>query len=363
MFRQLSFFLALLVSFNLIAQESSLCPLLRTQIGIENSDNVPEKNANPDGTITLTHQDENITALFADFTIHDFYPSFPTADPNGELVKYYTIAYENRNLITRLHNEVPSSVFESPDLSTQPIDNNLIDFVDGKTFRLSKEKHVTDVLTTLADFEDVPEGFILDITFTYDIDNEILNLEPKTTTPCGNTFNIGLKGEGENAFTDRLQTWRSTPLEPSTNSSGSNCDIELERSLYSLFEIACANINNGPIVYAINTIDNTITFTRSNLFFGSNSFIFNANILSTNANISRLEEMSLILAPSTRYLNFTNTHNKTLDIEVYSILGEKILAKTPYVNNSIHLNLFSKSMYLIRLSDAKGHYKDFKIIN
>lgn len=83
-----------------------LCATQIDYLKIEDSATI---TTNTDGTVTITHQNLNITDIFAIYTIYDLYQ----ANPNftGELFKYYNIVHGNRALINKLKNTVSPGVF------------------------------------------------------------------------------------------------------------------------------------------------------------------------------------------------------------------------------------------------------------
>ncbi len=60
-------------TFNGTAQKPVLCSIQYEYVKIENPANIPSVTNNEDGTVTLTHQDQIITDIFANYTIYDFY--------------------------------------------------------------------------------------------------------------------------------------------------------------------------------------------------------------------------------------------------------------------------------------------------
>ena len=84
------------------AQQTILCPEIITQIKIDDTNNIPTVNENGDGTITLIHTEPYITDIFASYVIYDFYQYSPNSNPNGELFKYYSIAFQSKDLINNM---------------------------------------------------------------------------------------------------------------------------------------------------------------------------------------------------------------------------------------------------------------------
>lgn len=197
----LFFFFLMYVSF---AQNPVLCTAQNDYVKIENSQNIPSKSNNSDGTITLMHQDHNITAILADYVIYDFYQVFPNS--TGELFKYYTIVHGNRALINTLYNTVSQDVFIfDSEYEYMPISSNLIALLDEKVYRLTKYcSNVPEVGKTCETNEqNSTDEFDLKIAFNYDPNTDIILAETADLTSCGNSFSIGLKGgfdDGSGSF-------------------------------------------------------------------------------------------------------------------------------------------------------------------
>lgn len=81
-----------------------LCALQNDYIKIESTADIPAVTNNPDGTVTLALQDQNIIDIFAQHIIYDFHQAYPNANPDGELIKYYNIVHGNNALIKELYN-------------------------------------------------------------------------------------------------------------------------------------------------------------------------------------------------------------------------------------------------------------------
>jgi len=104
------------------AQEAVLCALQNDYIKIESTADIPAVTNNPDGTVTLTLLDQNITYIFAQHIIYDFYQAYPNANRDGELIKYYTIVHGNRALINKLYNTSGQQIVQTKTFEENTLD-------------------------------------------------------------------------------------------------------------------------------------------------------------------------------------------------------------------------------------------------
>ncbi|WP_299124972.1 hypothetical protein [uncultured Winogradskyella sp.] len=247
------FFSIVFILFALVgsAQQAVLCPLQKDYIKIENSDNIPTVTNNSDGTITLTHQDQTITDIFANYIIYDFYQAFPNS--TGVLFEYYDIVHKNKDLINELYNTVSSDVFFIEyEYDFTPVSSNMIALLDGKTYKLSKFcSDIPEVGESCINNEQsVPDGFELKIEFNYDQNEDMIFAETVNISPCGNVFSIGLKGGVDECCYPvdiALQLWETDlGISTETDYDSGPCH-SIEQWLYSMLDIGCQVYNIGNI--------------------------------------------------------------------------------------------------------------------
>jgi len=270
----------------LTAQQAVLCALQNHQIKIESAADIPAVTDNPDGSVTLTHQDQNITDIFAQDIVHDFYQSYPNANPEGELIKYYTIVHGNRALINNLYDYgYPDTYFMEPYPNTA-ISTTLIDLLDNKTYKLTNYcTESSEEGWTCPEFEqNIPEGFELKITFEYDATNDMMHAETVGVSTCGNAFSISMKGGYDDGFgtTDNtLQLWESEAGNSTLTDYSQPCHY-IENILYSVLDIACNEGHNyGNIrVDANNGETGQFVLERENALFATDFLTFEDSSLS-----------------------------------------------------------------------------------
>jgi len=104
-----------------------------------------------------------------------------------------------------------------------------------------------------------------------------------------------------------------------------------------------------------------VTLRRDTAIFGQEVIELSQSLLSLEEN--SFEQIKLITSKTNPYIEFTNIKTQDFHIEVFSILGKKIIKKTSYKKNNISLNTFSKGLYILRLSDSNNNFKTFKHLN
>jgi len=348
------------------AQINTLCSAQIDYIKIENNSDIPIVSNNSDGTITLTHPDQNITDIFSNYTIYDFYHSHPNSNPNGELFKYYSIVHGNKDLITSIYDNVPSSIFLVDEYTFTAIDPNVITLLDNKTYKL--KSYCSDVPENGDTCEDttvlVPNDFELKITFNYDSSLDIIRAETINATPCGNSFSIGLKG-GFNDFSgsmdNKVQLWESD-LGISTESNFSDFCHYTEEMLYGLLDIGCFDGRNyGNLLIYEGLTSNQIIFQRENSIFSTDFMTFEEDNLSIDD--INLAEMRPYRSSNNPYLQISNLNNKNVTVEIFNTTGQTIYKTNKFQNNSVNLSNYSQGLYFIRLSSEKNQQqKVFKFI-
>lgn len=338
-------------------QTPNLCPEIVTHIKIKDTDNIPDLSDNGDGTITLTHTEKYITDIFASYVIYDFYRYFPNADPTSELSKYYTITFQSKNLINEMKQNIPSKIFDSySSYNSSPIDTGLVDFLDGKKFKLTSENHTSGKSSESKRKDNIPSDFDLRVEFNYDNKNDLLLMESIALTPCDNSFLISLKG-GENSTS--LQLWKINSSIISETATIQSCS-DTENSLYSMLDISCLGYNYGDITASFNEVKNTLTLHRYNVIFGDDIFTFEEDVLSVDTPF--IEDIKLIRSQKNHFIKFSNIKERGLYVEIFSVLGEKITGKIPYQNNTISLNSFQSGLYFIKLTNSNNNHKIFKYL-
>ncbi|RKE91927.1 putative secreted protein (Por secretion system target) [Ichthyenterobacterium magnum] len=352
----IAIFVSLYISIS-FAQNSILCSLQKDNIKIENTDNIPTVSDNGDGTITLTHQDQNITNIFDDHVIYDFVRSYPSIDTEP-LSQYYTLFFQNKDLINELQASVPPEVFLfSSNYVNTSISSELINFLDNKTFRLRNYCSIADNIGEPCPEETVPDNLDILISFTYDNSNDLLILESQNETPCGNYFSIALKGGTTN---DTLQLWESTPgISTETDYQTNTCHF-IEEHLYSMLDISCINQNYGDLTPTIDTINNTLFLYRNNMVFGYHTATFEEFTLSVQEN--SLERMKPFQIMGNPYLQVSSSESQIINIEIYNVSGQKIVNTTRFKNNTINISNYSNGLYFIKLSNSNNQQKVFKFL-
>lgn len=348
------------------AQINILCSTQTDYIKIENTSDIPLVSDNGDGTVTLTHPDQSITDVFSDYVIYDFYQSYPNSNPTGELFKYYSIVHGNKDLITTIFNSLPSSTFSVNEYTFSPIDSDLVTLLDNKTYKL--KSYCSDIPEVGETCETnqviVSNDFELKIAFNYDSNFDIIRAETVNSSPCGNSFSIGMKGGYEDfsgTLDNKLQLWESDSGTSSESNYNEPCFYP-EEMLYGLLDIGCfqgRNVGNLLVYEGPNA--GQIILERENATFSTDFIMFEEDVLSVEENqFSQIKPYKIAASP---FLQISNSENQTLSIEILSISGQIILKEQPFEQNKILLTNFANGLYFIKLKSLNNQQKVYKFLN
>lgn len=337
------------------SQNATLCPAITDIIRVEDIDNVPVITDNGDGTISLTHPEQYITDIFANHVIYDFVQTFPNSSETLE--KYYTLFYDEKDLILELNEFVPNDVF-TVDIVYEytPISQELIDFLDEKQFQLTHYCSIADNFGEPCPELSVPDDVIISVTFNYDAINDMMLMESYGLTDCGNSFSIALRGGTE---PNTLQLWKSVPgVITETDYETNPCHM-IEDHLYSMLDISCSDVNWGNIIPTIDLENNTLFLYRQNMVFGYHTATFLEENLSVAEQI--FKNLKLFQLEGNPYLQISNVYSQ-LYVEVASMTGSSVLERTPFETNKILIDYFSNGLYFIKVSNHRGDFKTFKYL-
>lgn len=358
--------LFILISGFVKAQETILCPLQTGDIKIEFTDDIPTATTNPDGSITLTHQDQNITDIFAQYSIYDFYQTFPNSNPEGELIKYYTIVHVNKALINDLYDYVSPNIYIIEPYPNLPISATLIDLLDDKTYNLVK---ICTESSEMGQYcpeneQSIPDDFQLQITFEYDAANDIMHAETLGVSSCGNSFSIGLKGgfdDGYGVLDNTLQLWESEPGTSTPVDYYQPC-YNFENTLYSVFDIGCYEDSNyGNIRFNIDTgEEGEFVIERENAIFATDFLTFQDNALSVEDQVFKF--VKLFEIEGNPYLQIENLNNQSVNVEIYNTSGQQIIQPALFKENSLNISSLATGVYFIRLSNLNNQQKTIKFL-
>jgi len=349
------FILCLLLFTKVFSQHTILCPSQEFYIGIENSINIPNVITNGDGTVTLIHPEQYITDIFSNYIISDFYQTYPNG--SSSLQKYYNILVDSKDLINELIDSVPSSVFLIGDpIESTTIDSNLINFLDGKYFQLTKYCGIADNMGEPCPEEIVPSDVNITVLFNYDAIDDLLLMNSYGLTTCGNSFSIALKG---GTTSNTLQLWESSPHTSTETNFDDPCH-NIENDLYSILDIGCFNSNIGNIVPTIDTENKTLMLFRNNQVFGYNTVTFSESFLSLNDTL--FQQLKIYEVKGNPFLQLSHSESEPFYIEMFSITGSKTLNKTLFNTNEILIDNISTGLYFVRVINKNNQSKIFKFL-
>ena len=345
---------------------------LHINLKIENSLNAPEVSDNGDGTITLTHNQQYITDIFAKYDIYDFYLKYPENYP-----EYYVIICNDKDLINELKENVPTATITTiePMYASTSISQDIITALDGVSFDVLKHTTVSDETCTfycgenpfchVCILNNVSIDFNFSITFNYNAEKEVLYVKSDGISPCGNEFSIGLKGGEPDYYLTQngyptLQLWETVYLNPSLSDNSQPCHT-IESRLYYILGISSGGVNFNNMWVNIDQETNHLRLRKDNAVFGEEIVEFSEVRLSVED--KRFKNINLISSNSNPYINFSGIENSNFNIEVFNILGKKIIQETPFENNSTKLKSFPSGLYFIKLSSSENRFKTYKYVN
>ncbi|MGC1471401.1 MAG: T9SS type A sorting domain-containing protein [Psychroserpens sp.] len=349
------------------SQNEILCSEIKSILTITDSNNIPNVIDNTNGTKTLIFPSQTVTNVFNDYIIYDFYQTFPSA--SGVLEQFYTIVHSSKSLIERMVNDVPIDVISAEDYYYNyesfftPISADIFTTLNGNSYDLSK--YITTSDSDPCDgcpLLDVPSDFTLSVTFNYDEQLDMLYMETVNTTPCGNTFTIGLKGGNPNGFTNldnTLQLWEAVSGISNESDFNDICTT-IESTLYNILDIVCSGATENNITVTFNESSNTMQWYKTNDIFGYDSIEF------SDVNLSIQENEIIALFPykekGNPYLQLRHFEDEHILIEVFNMTGQLVIPETKFQDNSINVSILTNGIYLIKLSNSDNQQKIFKFL-
>ena len=364
--------LFVLISNVLIAQQAVLCGLQTDTFRIDSSENIPTITSNGDGTVTLVFPEAYVSTIFANYTVYDFYQSFPNS--SEALEKYYNVTYDTRSLIEDIVTNVPTSILEYSGANINgislPFNSNvnpdLILALDDNTFELTKYRVTSDADGCYGNCSliDVPDDFVFRVKFNYNAVTQLLLMETENLTPCGNTFSIGLSGGNPNEYnqTDyNLQLWESTSVTATETEFSQPCH-EIEAAVFAILNIGCSpnDYGIGNISVTIDSENQSFRFNRPNMVFGEHVVEF------SRANLSVVDETLQVMKPfeieGNPYLQISNLNNQSISVDIYNTSGQHITQVKSFEENSLNISDLSVGLYFIRISNLNNQQKIFKFL-
>lgn len=314
---------------------------------------LPTITYNNNGTITLTHNDQFITNIFAKYEIYDF----NEIDVGN---KWYVLSFNNKDLIVELSEKVSSEIIDIingyigfSNYTATPINPEFIEFVDGKKFSITNSIIIwSDKAPNTK--EDIPNDFDLKVEFNYNTDDDLLLMKNVGDTPCGNSFSIGIKGTSNNNLT-LWKTHKTTPI--SSLNTESYCEIE--RALYTILDLNDGSA--GDIYYSMNTENSTLKISKNTPAFGYLEVTFQEESLSTQRH--HFSKLKFYETNSSPCLHVKNIQNKEFYIEIKSINGKTLQTKRILKDNNINISILPSGIYFIKIyTPVLNQIKVFKFL-
>lgn len=352
--------------------QNSNCIGIEDIFKIENQSDIPTITDNGDGTITLTHPNQDITDLFAPYTIYNLEQSVPSSS-NPDLLKYYDILHNSKDLMVDMQSAVFEDVYTvGTDYTTAfPFLDNFLDFIDGKQYEYSGYAQIsseggnscTNINTCpLNTFSD---DFSFNVLFTFDEEDETLFIETEEATSCGNEFKIALKpgintGSGGNTE-NQILTWNLVSVVLSDADSSEEC-YGPEMGFLDAFGITCTDKEYyGNIYFNFVPGIEKIRFFRENILFFTAALEFKDPELTINDNT--LSTIFIYQSPGNEYLSISAPNQQHISATIYDISGKKVLDAAPFENEQLDISALQKSaVYFITLTTSNDMSKTVKFI-
>ncbi|MEM6515795.1 MAG: T9SS type A sorting domain-containing protein [Bacteroidota bacterium] len=353
------------------SQEDVICSAPDARIYFSSADNIPEVSTNSDGTVTLTSSDENLTDIFNNYVIYDFYRTYPDSSSDF-FSKIYTIIFETKDLIEDLLFNVSSEDYEFfegefYDLSLpirNPIDASTITALDNKTFELIAYQNVFDGCDGDCGFIQLSGDDNLLIEFNYDETQDLILAESITETPCGNDFAFALAGGNPQGFTNtdnQLQLWQAENLSATMVNFNDPC-YHLEFTINNILDIGCNDTYNyGNITLNVdaNLEEGEMSLRRLNAIFGFDVLLFTEADLSVEE--KPMKNLFFFEQEGNPYLQISNLNEQT-ELQIFDLSGRVCLEQQKFQNNKIDVSHLESGLYLINTVGMNNQQKIVKFL-
>ncbi|MFT7072409.1 T9SS type A sorting domain-containing protein [Patiriisocius sp. Uisw_017] len=344
------------------SQSDPFCFGISSILQFGNNSNLPQVSDNGDGTITLIFSEQYITDLFAEYGIY----AFEQFSGNR-----YRMESNSKNLLIAIEDQVPSSQIEVDNdyLPSGPIQQEFLDFVDGKTFDLiGTEEYDEDQVINCYNgpmicdpLDQVPENFNFQVAINYDSQNDLLLFETVSTTSCESSFSFSMRRSASTDFEKELQIW-------SIDSAVSNmldgaCGL-IEFRTYLVMQLLCDNNFDyggfGSQYYFPDELG-VFRLRKGTPLMGEFLVDFRDTELSIEEN--NLSEVLIYEKTGSPYLQLKNPQDKELSIVIFDLTGKNVLSKTSFKNNTLNIGVLqSNAIYLLHVKTTKGDSKVFKLL-
>lgn len=353
-------------SFICFSQNPILCEGITAYLKFESEAYVPTVAENENGTVTLVFSEDYITNIFAKYNIYKIKHVFASSTYE-ELQNIYEVNFNSRDLIIDVTENIPNTILhfqqypESINIATIP--EHIISALNGYSFNFTKYNSI-DESNYGSPMQDVPDNFNLKISFNYNASKDVIYVKSDNITPCGNEFLIGLYGVNKSGVSNEFegfQLWETISITNGASNYSQPCHA-IESSLYYALDFCSGPDFSFTSKIEIDNSNETskITLRRGTPIFGEELIELSQESLSLKNN--SFKHINLITSRKSSYLKFSNLNNSKYFVEIYSVLGEKIINKTRFKENAIHLNTLKSGLYIIKLSNPNNEYKTFKLI-
>ena len=353
----------LVLSNNLNGQNQIVCLGFKETVKINSDENIPSVENNTDGTINLTFNLPELTAIFAKYTISDFYQKFPNGSDESQ--KSYGIICNSRSLLDEIHETVNDEILEVFPYNQPNIDQTIIDRLNNKT--LEYKSYCTDNLEVFEEFCDfnrteVPNEFNLILNFSYEEEKDILVMKTQGLTPCGNDVEVGFKA-GTTSWNPSLFLWYINANVINDDIQNSHYVIAAEKFFMDTIGIGCEKTENHENILVTEALSADSSFV--DLTYETNLNV--SNRISLEYTTLDLEDTSHV-EPKIVKIDDTkakviglNSNDYTLN--VYNISGRRI--EIEYHNNlsMINLSKLTKGLYFFQIFSGGKALKTLKYIN
>ncbi|EDM44747.1 hypothetical protein SCB49_14285 [unidentified eubacterium SCB49] len=353
-----------------LSAQNDYCFYFTETIKIENEIDIPSITDNGDGTVTLTHPNQDITDLFASYIIYGLTQSYPNST-DEEYLKYYTLTHSSKGLIEMIKTTISENIYliNSDYTSEFPFYSGFIDFIDGKEYiysaigQSSSEGGNCDNIFT-CELDSITNDTNLSVLFTYDAASETLYLETESPSSCGNEFRIGFKPginqSNGGSSQGQMQEWSIDNVVVSQGDTNDTC-FWLESFLYNMLGVGCErDTYYGNISMYYSPEVEKIRFFRENVLFFTGILEFRDPNLSINE--SPLDIISVYETKDNPFLQVVNKENLNVTIQLFDVNGRVVVENQELIDNVINISILPQALYLIELTDATGNKEIVKFL-
>ena len=334
------------------AQTEVLCPQILEIVRIEDEINIPIVTDNGDGTVSLEFADNAVNQIFENFSVYNFERTFPSAT-TPSLAQLYTISIDTKDLLIAISDNISPAIIEvENDYSDLPeIDQMFIDGLDENEFKLSKYREINEKSGCKpCPLYDVPDGFELNLKFSYDAINDVFLVTMPFDTPCGNNITFTLKSlQEDNGYNYNFQLWEYDSSFTAPQANYDDDCFAIEDRLYTILSMSCSGPSDVGFRLEYYPSENQFIMIVQTPIFAEYRYLFSDITLG----VSDIQKSNIFLFQnrSLDQLVVNDPNNEVSEIRIFNLKGKllkqqhiganKIIEASSLIKNKIYLTEFS----------------------